>query len=50
MEYGQIFHVMRIGKYYCKNMRYRINSNILNMRIYSMKLKIRVHALGYYFV
>ena len=25
MEYGQIFHVMRIGKYYCKNMRYRIN-------------------------
>ena len=25
MEYGQIFHVMRIGKYYCKNMKYRIN-------------------------
>ena len=26
MENGQIFHVTRIGKYYCKNMRYRINS------------------------
>ena len=25
MEYGQIFHVTRIGKYYCKNMKYRIN-------------------------
>ena len=25
MEYGQIFHVPRIGKYYCKNMKYRIN-------------------------
>ena len=22
MEYGQIFHVTRIGKYYCKNMKY----------------------------
>ena len=26
MEYGQIFHVMHIGKYYCKNMKYRINT------------------------
>ena len=26
MEYGQIFHVMRIGKYYGKNMTYRIRS------------------------
>ena len=25
MEYGQIFHVTRIGKYYCKNMKYGIN-------------------------
>ena len=25
MEYGQIFHVTLIGKYYCKNMKYRIN-------------------------
>ena len=25
MEYGQIFHVRRIGKYYCKNMKYRIS-------------------------
>ena len=32
MKYGQIFHVMRIGKYYCKNMRYRINIYILNIQ------------------
>ena len=25
MEYGQIFHGTRTGKYYCKNMKYRIN-------------------------
>ena len=25
MEYGQIFPFTRIGKYYCKNMKYRIN-------------------------
>ena len=24
MEYGQIFHVTCIGKYYCKNTKYRI--------------------------
>ena len=24
MENGLIFHVTRIGKYYCKNMKYRI--------------------------
>ena len=24
VEYGQIFHEMRTGKYYCKNMKYRI--------------------------
>ena len=24
MEYGLIFHVTRIRKYYCKNMKYRI--------------------------
>ena len=24
MEHGQIFHVTRIGKYYSKNMKYRI--------------------------
>ena len=29
MEYGQIFHVTRIGKYYYKNMKYRINIYIL---------------------
>ena len=26
VEYGQIFHVTRIRKYYCKNMKYRINT------------------------
>ena len=26
VEYGQIFHVMRIGKYYCKNKKYRISN------------------------
>ena len=31
MEYGQIFHVMRIGKYYCKNMKYRINIYIFTL-------------------
>ena len=25
LEYGLIFHGMRTGKYYCKNMKYRIN-------------------------
>ena len=25
VEYGLIFHGTRIGKYYCKNMKYRIN-------------------------
>ena len=29
MEYGQIFQVTRIGKYYCKNMKHRINIFIL---------------------
>ena len=28
VEYGQIFHVMCIGKYYCMNMKYRINTYI----------------------
>ena len=26
MEYGLIFHGTRTGKYYCKNMKYRINN------------------------
>ena len=33
MEYGQIFHVSRIGKYYCKNMKYRINIYIARLII-----------------
>ena len=28
MEYGLIFHGTRIGKYDCKNMKYRINIHI----------------------
>ena len=30
MEYGQIFHVTRLGKYYCKNnMKYRITRKMV---------------------
>ena len=29
MEYGLIFHVTHIGKYYCKNMKYRIIVSII---------------------
>ena len=29
VEYGQIVHVMRIGKYYCKNMKYRITRKMV---------------------
>ena len=29
MEYGLIFHGTRTGKYYCKNMKYRINTRIM---------------------
>ena len=31
MEYGLIFHVMRIGENYCKNMKYRINTYVVGM-------------------
>ena len=34
MKYGQIFHVMRIGKYYCKNMKYRIKLFISRVASY----------------
>ena len=34
MEYGWIFHVMRIGKYYCKNMKYRIDIYIYMCTIF----------------
>ena len=27
MEYGLIFHGTRTGKYYCKNMKYRISNS-----------------------
>ena len=38
MEYGLIFHVTRIGKYYCKNMKYRINIYIyIYIYIYTRK-------------
>ena len=39
MEYGQIFHVMRIGKYYCKNMKDRIKKYISHCS-YSLKKKL----------
>ena len=45
MEYGLIFHGTRTGKYYCKNMKYRINIYILEKwfplwgeRAHSLKL------------
>ena len=38
---GQIFHVMRIGKYYCKNMRYRIN-----IYIYHAKSRLNTPVWG----
>ena len=31
MEYGLIFHGTCTGKYYCKNMKYRINGSACNM-------------------
>ena len=34
MEYGQIFHVKHIGKYYCKNMKYRINIHVCGRKKY----------------
>ena len=34
MEYGLIFHGTRTGKYYCKNMKYRINIYIYYIIIY----------------
>ena len=45
MEYGLIFHGMRTGKYYCKNIKYRIN--ILYIRTptqlhYPARLRARV--------
>ena len=33
MEYGLIFHGMRTGKYYCKNMKYRINIYIRDSQL-----------------
>ena len=31
VEYGQIFHVMSIGKHYCKNVKYK-KSNLLHTK------------------
>ena len=32
IEYGQIFHVRRIGKNYCKNMKYRITRKMVPIK------------------
>ena len=32
MEYGLVFHGMRTGEYYCKNMKYRINIYICHQK------------------
>ena len=38
MEYGLIFHSTRTVKYYCKNMKYRINiyirASVSNMHVH----------------
>ena len=39
MEYGLIFHGMRIVKYYCKNMKYRINIYILNIQPFRVEYR-----------
>ena len=41
MEYGQIFHVTRNGKYYCKNMKYRIIYLISRVRVEYVIVKAR---------
>ena len=32
MEYGLIFHGTRTGKYYCKNMKYRITRKMVPIK------------------
>ena len=32
VEYGLIFHGSRIGKYYCKNMKYRITKKMVSIK------------------
>ena len=45
MEYGLIFHVTRIGKYYCKNMKYRINIYIYMYMVVSVCMYVsNTHA------
>ena len=43
VEYGLIFHGTRTGKYYCKNMKYRINIYIYSiLHILTIVFPIRV--------
>ena len=42
MEYGQIFHVTHIGKYYCKIMKYRINIFVPRHFICNLRRKVWV--------
>ena len=43
MEYGLIFHVTRIGKYYCKKMKYMYVTRI--GKYYCKKMKYRIWYL-----
>ena len=53
MEYGQIFHVMRIGKYYCKNMKYcgtLLIRTSLNRNLANLNGKALVNFFFFFFV
>ena len=41
MEYGQIFQVTRIGKYYSKNMKYRISNSASEAKLTNKRGKLK---------
>ena len=45
MEYGLIFHGTRTGKYYCKNMKYRINIYI-QVKKKAFKINANIENVG----
>ena len=45
VEYGLIFHGTRIGKYYCKNMKYRINIYI-QVKKKAFKINAKIEDVG----
>ena len=45
MEYGLIFHGTRTGKYYCKNMKYRINIYI-QVKKKAFKINAKIEDVG----